>query len=243
MSIWSPSANSFRLPNDFTLPFQATSIHTEDWWKYAMNACICTCKAQSILTFSKYLEPIMEKRLSPEDFQTYKNRPKNQYGLRIYEEEKEYLYPGKAALKKFEILGEEHEKSDSLIDKTIEQILHDVLTRSLHKKPRTLEYQDDDQFKDKRKYKARARPTNSENKFTCAYCLQKFKTYDSLKTHVSKGKNTTCHKMHTVSGQSFVLEIREKNNAKKFPCPHCGKRYVSQDSLRRHAGVHNNIQP
>ena len=184
----------------------------------------------------------MERKLTPKDFEQYKNRPRNKHGLKIYDEEKEYLYPGKAVLRKYENLGEEHKKADLLVDKILEQVLDDVASKVLGEDPRILEFVDDDKFKDKRQYKSRARPNNSDNYVTCAYCLAKFKNYDSLKQHVGKTKNTNCYKLHKVSGLPSSLEMRQKYEAKKFPCPHCGKRYVSEDSLRRHAGIHANIQ-
>ena len=48
----------------------------------------------------------MKNKLTPEEFETCKRKP------RIYDEEKDFNYPGKKQLLKFESLGELHRRKD-----------------------------------------------------------------------------------------------------------------------------------
>ena len=93
----------------------------------------------------------------------------------------------------------------------------------------------------KRKYSTRTK--DPSNTVTCAYCNEKFKNKNSLKSHVSKAKGTKCSRDHATSGLSANLEERQKIAAKEFVCNTCGKRYISQDSMDRHVrGVHKKIK-
>ena len=64
----------------------------------------------------------MEKKLTHEEFENFiHNTP------RTYDVEKEYQYPGKKQLLKVESIGTTHGKRDLIIDKIMEQVLHDVV--------------------------------------------------------------------------------------------------------------------
>ena len=84
---------------------------------------------------------------------------------------------------------------------------------------------------------------NPDSNVTCAYCNVKFKNDESLKQHVSKKKNTKCSRLHRTSGLPAKLEKRQEDAAKPHGCKHCGKRFVSQNSMQNHIRkVHTNVQ-
>lgn len=207
-----------------------------------MNACVCSCEDAPVTTLNPYLVQVLKQKLSPEDFDSWFNRPRNGNGLRFYYEEKEYLYPGKKQLRKYERLGDNHRKTDDDIWKITEQILDDVFAKCEGEETTQLQFEDDEEIPEKRKHKSRA--SNPDSNMTCAYCHAKFKSDGSLKTHVSKGKNTRCYKEHILSGLPAKLEKRQGDAKKPHGCDHCGKRFVKKTSLDSHIkGVHTNIQP
>ena len=207
-----------------------------------MNACVCSCKNASVTTLNPFLDQLLQQKLSPEEFDSWSNKPTNDNGLRFYYEEKEYLYPGKTELRKYERIGDGHRKTDDDIWKITEQILDDVVAKCEGEEHIHLKFEDDEEFREKRNYKSRA--NNPESNVTCAYCFVKFKNDESLKQHVSKGKNTKCYKKHRLSGLPAKLEKRQEDAKKPLGCDHCGKRYVTKASLQKHiTGVHTNIQP
>ena len=124
----------------------------------------------------------------------------------------------------------------------MEQIIHDVVCQSKGVNSRVLYFRDEvEEQPQKRKYPTRTK--DPSNTVTCAYCNEKFKNTNSLKSHVSKAKGTQCSIEHATSGKSANLEERKKIEAKKFVCKRCGMRYISQESLDRHVrGVHKKIK-
>ena len=105
----------------------------------------------------------MEKKLTPDEFDNYiHNTP------RIYDVEKEYQYPGKKQLLKVESIGTTHGKQDLIIDKIMEQILHDVVCHKKGVKSKVLQFRDDEEEQQKRKYSTRNK--DPANTVTCAYC-------------------------------------------------------------------------
>ena len=154
-----------------------------------MNACVCSCKDALVLTFNPFLDLLLQQKLSPEDYDNWLHRPTYENGLRFNYEEKEYHYPGKTHLKKFENLGNKHRKTDDQIWKVIEQLLDDVVATAEGEETADLVFDDEEEFREKRNYTSRARANNPDSKVTCAYCNGKFKTGESLKQHVSKQKD------------------------------------------------------
>ena len=61
-------------------------------------------------------------------------------------------------------------------------------------KSNVLQIVDEDEEKQKWKYWTRAK--NPDNSVTCAYCKEKFKNDNSLKSHVSRAKGTKCSRIH-----------------------------------------------
>ena len=177
----------------------------------------------------------MKTKLTPQEYETFKRKPRN------YDEEKEFNYPGKKQLLKFESLGELHRRKDLIIDKIIEQILHDVVCHKKGITSNVLQFVDEEEEQRKRKYSTRAK--NPNNSVTCAYCKEKFKNENSLKSHVSKAKGTKCSKIHEHETLPANLEKRQKILAKDFNCKYCGKKYSSHDSMDMHVrGVHKKLK-
>lgn len=176
----------------------------------------------------------MRQKLTPEEFETFKRNT-------TYDESKEFNYPGKKHLLKYESLGELHRRKDLIIDKIILQILHDVVCHKKGVNSEVLQFLDEDGETQKRKYSTRVK--NPANSVTCFYCKEKFKNDKSLNSHVSKSKGTKCSKLHETSTLPANLEKRKKLLDKEFPCTYCGNRYISQESLDRHVrGVHKKLK-
>ena len=147
----------------------------------------------------------MEKKLTHEEFDNFiHNTP------RTYDVEKEYQYPGKNQLLKVERIGATHGKRDLIIDKIMEQVLHDVVCQSKGVTSRVLQFRDEEGEEEQQKRKYSTRTKDPSNKVTCAYCNEKFKNKNSLKSHVSKAKGTKCSRDHATSGLSANLEERQE---------------------------------
>ena len=208
-----------------------------------MNACVCSCQDAVVVTLNPFLDLLLQVKLSPEDYENWLHRPTNENGLRFYDEEKEYLYPGKSQLKKFVNLANKHRDTDDKIWKIIEQLLDNVVATAEGEEPADLIFEDEEEFKEKRPYNSKARANNPDSKVTCAYCKLKFKNDDSLKQHVSKQKDTKCYRIHKLSGLPAKLERRQELAAKPHGCKYCEKRFASQASLNNHTRVaHTNVR-
>ena len=208
-----------------------------------MNACVCSCQDAVVLTINPFLDLLLQVKLSPEDYENWLHRPTNENGLRFYDEEKEYLYPGKTQLKKFVNLANKHRDTDDKMWKIIEQLLDNVVTTAEGEKPADLLFEDEEEFKEKRPYNSKARTNNPDSNITCAYCKLKFKSDDSLKTHVSKQKDTKCSRLLRTSNLPAKLEKRQEIAAKPHGCKYCGKRFLTPASLQNHTRTeHTNVR-